>query len=428
MIIPSIDLMGGQTVQLVGGKAESRAADRMYGDPLPLARKFRIAGEIAVIDLDQALGKGSNKDAIKPLLREAHCRVGGGVRSADAALEWLDAGAVKVILGTAAKPEILKQLPAERTLAALDAYDGDVVVEGWTKKTGASITDRMKELNEYVGGYLVTFVEKEGRMAGTNMERVAEIVAAAEGRRVTIAGGVTTAEEIAQLDRLGADAQVGMAIYTGRLDFGDAVAAPFTSDRPDGLIPTVVTDENGLALGLAYSSKESIRVAVNRGLGAYWSRKRGLWVKGETSGATQELLSITPDCDRDAARFVVRQAAPGYCHLNTWTCFGDASGFAALEQTLHERMSSAPAGSYTGRLFSDPKLLASKLAEEARELAEAGNADEVRWEAADLIYFAMVRMAAAGVSLADVGRELDGRALKVKRRGGDAKPAKGVTT
>ncbi|MEO8377440.1 MAG: phosphoribosyl-ATP diphosphatase [Candidatus Sumerlaeota bacterium] len=421
MIIPSIDIMGGQVVQLVGGKEETLKKDTQYGDPVPLAERFRLAGEIAVIDLDSALGKGSNKDLIKSLLRVADCRVGGGIRSLEAAMEWLDAGAKRIIIGTAAKPELLKQLPRERLIAALDAYDGDVVVEGWTKKTGASIVDRVKELKEYVSGFLVTFVEKEGRMGGTNMERVAEIVAAAAPARVTIAGGVTTLEELAQLDKLDADAQVGMAIYTGRMDFGDAVAAPLTSDRPDGLIATVVCDENGVALGLAYSSKDSIREAVNKRAGIYHSRKRGLWAKGASSGATQELLRVTPDCDRDAVRFTVRQNPPGYCHLTQWTCFGETGGLTELMRTMEERKKSAPAGSYTQRLLNDSDLLRAKLTEEAGELAQATEKDDVAWEAADVMYFTAVAMTRAGVSLADVERQLDLRARKLTRRKGDAK-------
>ena len=428
MIIPSIDLMGGQTVQLVGGKEDTLKRETQYGDPLPLAERFRLAGEIAVIDLDAALGKGSNRDLIRKLLRVADCRVGGGIRDVETAVSWLDAGAAKIILGTAAKPELLKELPPARVIAALDARDGDVVVEGWTKTTGRTIVDRVKELAGLVGGFLVTFVEKEGRMSGTNMERVAEIVAAAGKARVTIAGGVTTLQEIAELDRLGADAQVGMAIYTGRMDFGDAVAAPLTSDRPDGLIPTVVADENGVALGLSYSSKESIREAVNRRMGIYQSRKRGLWVKGESSGATQELLRVTPDCDRDAVRFTVRQHGSGYCHLPQWTCFGETGGLTELERTLAERKRSAPAGSYTRRLLDDSALLKSKLVEEAEELAQAVSTDDVRWEAADLIYFAMVAMSRADVTLADVERELELRSRKLTRRPGNAKPPKDSPT
>ena len=117
MIIPSIDLMNGQAVQLIGGKEKSLDA----GDPRPIARRFARAGEVAVIDLDAALGRGDNRDLIKQLLAIAPCRVGGGIRDIETARQWLDAGAVKVILGTKAIPEILEKLPRDRVMAALDA-------------------------------------------------------------------------------------------------------------------------------------------------------------------------------------------------------------------------------------------------------------------------------------------------------------------
>jgi phosphoribosyl-ATP pyrophosphohydrolase len=420
MIIPSIDLMNGQTVQLVGGKEDSLRGDRQYGDPLPLARKFRLAGEIAVIDLDAALGKGSNAPTINGLLREARCRVGGGIRSAERAIEWLDAGAAKVILGTAAKPEILRQLPRERVIAALDANAGDVVVEGWTKSTGAKIVDRIAELRDLVGGFLVTFVEREGRMQGTNMELAAEVVkAAGKHCRVTIAGGVTTAEEIAELDRLGADAQVGMAIYTGQLDLGDAIAAPLISDRPDGLFATVVCDEAGRALGLAYSNRESLRKAVELQAGVYWSRKRGLWIKGASSGSTQKLFSIALDCDRDAIRFIVEQKGSGYCHLPQWTCFGDDRGVSRLERTLahhcgHEAHGMTDTNSQ--KLLADPALLSDKIREEANGLANAKDRAEVVREAADLIYHTMVRLSKDGIAFDEVEAALDARSLRVTGR------------
>lgn len=412
MIIPSIDLMGGQAVQLIGGEAMAIEA----GDPLPIAERFAVAGPLAVIDLDAALQQGSNKALIDKLVARFDCHVGGGIRDVETALFWLDAGARRIILGTMAKPEILSQLPKERLLAALDAKNGEVVVEGWKQATGRGILERLAELKDLVDGFLVTFVEREGRMGGTDMDLAKTIVEAASPARVIIAGGVTTAEEVAALDALGADCQVGMALYSGRLDLGAAVAAPFSSDRPDGLIPTVVTDERGLALGLVYSSKESIRAAVNERRGIYQSRRRGLWRKGESSGAIQELLRVTPDCDRDAVRFTVRQTEPGFCHLATRTCFGEDSGLGRLHRRLLQRREQAPEGSYTARLFADRARLAGKVTEEAAELNAAGSRDETVWEAADLLYFTLTRLAADGIDLAEVERHLDRRERRVRRR------------
>lgn len=412
MIVPSIDLQGGQAVQLVGGERLAIEA----GDPFPIAERFGIAGELAVIDLDAALGKGDNAALIQGLVRRFACRVGGGIRSVEAAIRWLDAGAVQVILGTAAKPELVAQLPKPRVIAALDARDGEVVVEGWTKATGHKILDRITALRDHVGGFLVTFVEREGRMQGTDLALAKAIVEAAGDARVTIAGGVTEVEEIKALAEIGADAQVGMALYTGHMDLGDAIAAPLVSDRPDGLIPTVVVDERGVALGLVYSSGQSIRAAVAERRGIYQSRSRGLWRKGESSGAVQHLLRIDHDCDRDALRFTVRQDGAGFCHLERRSCFGEDAGLGALMRTLQARKAGAPAGSYTARLFADPALLAAKLTEEAGELVAARNPEEVVHEAADVLFFALARLAAEGIDLAEVERHLDRRALKVTRR------------
>lgn len=419
MIVPSIDLEGGRTVQLIGG--EDLAVDA--GDPRPLLARFGVVGEVAVIDLDAAKGTGSNAALVEDLCRRGRVRVGGGIRDEATARRWLDAGAARVILGTAAEPALLARLPRERVQVALDARDGEVVVAGWREATGRRLLERVAALRELCGSFLVTFVEREGRLGGTDLELARAVVATAGDTPVTIAGGVTTADEVAALDRLGADCQVGMALYTGRLGLGEAVAAPLVSDRADGLWPTVVVDERGVALGLCWSSPASLAMAIDRRQGIYQSRKRGLWVKGATSGATQALLAVDVDCDRDALRFTVRQAEPGFCHRETRSCWGEARGLGALERRLADRLADpAAAGSHTRRLAAEPDLLAAKLREEAGELAAAVTPADVTHEAADLLYFALVRAAAADVPLADVEAELDRRALATTRRPCEAKP------
>lgn len=418
MIVPSIDVMGGQTVQLINGRRLALEA----GDPRPLARRFGVVGEVAVIDLDAAMGKGSNAALLAEVAGLARCRVGGGIRDAATARRWLDAGAARVILGTAAEVEILRQLPRERVMAALDVVGDEVVVEGWTRGTGRRLLDRIAELRDEVSGFLVTFVEQEGLQQGTRLDLVPSIVDAAGAARVTIAGGITTVDEIAALDRMGADAQVGMALYTGRISIADAFSAPLVSDRPDGLWPTVVADEMGIALGLAYSSAESLRVAMSENRGVYHSRSQGgLWRKGDSSGCTQHLLRIDADCDRDALRFTVRQSGRGFCHRGCRTCWGPAAGLAGLDDIIASRRSEAPEGSYVGRLLGDPLLLAQKLAEECQELTAAATAQEASRETADVFFFAMTSLHARGGSLCDVNAELDRRQNRVTRRPGNAK-------
>jgi phosphoribosyl-ATP pyrophosphohydrolase/phosphoribosyl-AMP cyclohydrolase/histidinol dehydrogenase len=123
----------------------------------------------------------------------------------------------------------------------------------------------------------------------------------------------------------------------------------------------------------------------------------------------------------------VRQDPPGFCHRQTRSCWGDAGGLGALARRLAAPAGSRDPGSYTTRLLSDPRLLASKLREEAAELAAAVDRERVIAEAADVMYFALVKLAMAGVDLADVEAELDRRALKLTRRPGDAKPQRDTT-
>lgn len=203
----------------------------------------------------------------------------------------------------------------------------------------------------------------------------------------------------------------------------DLILAGATADRKTGLYTTTVVDERGIALGLVYSSKQSISEALKTGTGVYQSRKRGLWYKGQSSGDTQELISIGFDCDKDCLLFRVRQKGRGFCHLGTMTCWGPDSGLAKLERTITSRKTSAPAGSYTARLFNDPNLINAKIREEADELCEAESKEDIASEAADLFYFALTKCIAAGVSLSDIEKSLDLKSLRAKpRRRGDAKP------
>ena len=417
MIIPSIDIQGGKTVQLIGGEVPAIDA----GDPEPLAEKFCISGEVALIDLDAAMGSGSNSGIMEPLLRRGAFRVGGGIRSYEDGVSWLDAGAGKIILGTAATPDLLARFPRERTVAAVDARSGNVVVEGWKRSTGSRIEEKIIELREYVGGFLVTFVEREGRLLGIDLEHARRLKELAGDASLTVAGGVSSVEEIAALDEMGIDAQVGMAIYNGTIDLADAIAAPLIRRDPEGLWPTVVSDTGGVTLGLAWSDRESLREAVSRRQGVYHSRRRGLWVKGETSGNTQDLLGVRLDCDRDTLQFIVRQRGDGFCHAGTYGCFGNAPPVRNLWDILVKRRILAPEGSYTKRLFEDPALLNDKIVEEAGELAAAESPEDVRHEAADILYFMLVKMVRAGVGLEDLEGEILRKSLKVTRRPGDSK-------
>jgi phosphoribosyl-ATP pyrophosphohydrolase len=248
-------------------------------------------------------------------------------------------------------------------------------------------------------------------MAGLDRERVARIVARSPVP-VTVAGGITTLEDVRFLRDLGARGQVGMALYSGRLSLEDCLLANLDFSKT-GLIPTVVQDhESADVLMLAYSSRESLLEALSKRRGIYYSRSRNtIWPKGETSGHTQELVAVDSDCDGDTLLFRVRQRGVA-CHFQRWSCFPRVErqfALADLDHTLADRQANGGEGSYTVSLLRDADLIAAKLREETEELIEAEAFADVRWEAADLLYFTLVAARAKGVALGDIVNELRSR-------------------
>jgi phosphoribosylformimino-5-aminoimidazole carboxamide ribotide isomerase len=221
MMIPCIDLMNGKAVQLVRGRRKALEVDAMA-----MVRKFKGFPMIHVIDLDAALGQGSNDKVIAKICGKITCRVGGGVRTVARVREVAAFGASQIIIGTAAFADggvNRKFLAAARRAAgkrrlmiALDTARGHIVVRGWRARTGLRAEEVMPELEPYCAGFLCTYVDKEGMMQGTNLRWFHRLRQATK-LPITAAGGITTKEEVAALEDLGMDAAVGMAIYTGRM-------------------------------------------------------------------------------------------------------------------------------------------------------------------------------------------------------------------
>ena len=223
MIIPCIDLMGGKVVQLVQGREKA-----LEGESIEVMRqRFAAFPVIQVIDLDAAIGQGANEAQVEWLAANARVRVGGGVRSAEKARRLLVLGAEKVIVGTAAfrtdgpNHDFLRELtaavPAESILLALDSKDGRIVVKGWRESLNVSAEHVIRDLEPYCGGFLCTYVDKEGMMQGTDLEWFRRLRNATD-REITAAGGVTTYDDVSALQAMNVHAALGMAIYTGKLD------------------------------------------------------------------------------------------------------------------------------------------------------------------------------------------------------------------
>lgn len=222
MLIPSIDLMGGKIVQLVQG--ERKALE--FSDFDPWIERFASYPLVQLIDLDAAMGKGSNRALLERFTTRLPCQVGGGIRTTDAARDVLAAGARRIIVGSALldngrvnltfADELARAVGADRVIAAVDSRAGKIAVHGWREVVELTAVAMMRALEPYCGGFLYTHIDTEGLMQGIPMPVVRHL-RQATGRRLIVAGGISSRQEIDALDVLAVDAVVGMAIYTGRL-------------------------------------------------------------------------------------------------------------------------------------------------------------------------------------------------------------------
>ena len=415
MIINSIDIMNGKAVQLKQGREKVLEEN----NPKTLVKRFDRYGEIAVIDIDAAFNKGNNEELIRELCIISNSRVGGGIRSVQKARRMFSYGADKIIIGTAAfkgkgtNAEFLSELCSaigrENVIIALDSYEKHIVIKGWTEKTGISPINIISQLEQFCSEFLLTVVEKEGLMQGTDWEFV-EKVNKMTTHPLTVAGGISTLSEIKKARELDVHVQLGMAVYRHIIDLDDAFIESIKWDD-SSLVPTMVEDENGQILMLAYSNRESVKTALSSGRMTYFSRSRQcLWHKGETSGNFQELLRLRLDCDRDTIKATVKQRGNA-CHLNRYSCFGSRKfSLEQLLEVLKERIKKPLEKSYTASLT--PELLREKIMEEAEEVCIAETRSNKIWELADILYFLEVFMAQENISIQEVINELQRRRIK----------------
>jgi phosphoribosylformimino-5-aminoimidazole carboxamide ribotide isomerase len=222
MLIPSIDLQGGHVVQLVQGEKLAIEA----ADPEPWIQKFSTFPRVQLIDLDAAKGQGDNGAMVAAICQRLPCRVGGGIRTIERARTVLGMGAHAVIVSSALfrdgtvdvgfAQSLSDAIGPDRIIAAVDSRGGQVAIHGWRTILPITAVEAVRALEPYCAEFLYTHVDTEGLMSGTDMDAILA-VRRATTRRVTAAGGITTADEIHRLDREQVDAVVGMAIYTGQL-------------------------------------------------------------------------------------------------------------------------------------------------------------------------------------------------------------------
>ncbi len=227
--------------------------------------------------------------------------------------------------------------------------------------------------------------------------------------KITAAGGITSIDDIKFLSKLNMNLQIGMAIYTNKINLQDGFVESLDWDK--GLIPIIVQDEDGNILMLAYANKDSILKTFQTGKMWYFSRSRNkLWMKGETSGNEQELIKLRVDCDSDTLLATVKQKNYA-CHAGNYSCFGlKKFTLNELYSVINDRLKNPKKNSYTSSLTNN--LLKEKLIEEINELIEAKSKDEIIWEAADVIYFITVLLAKNKITFNEIIDELYRRRKK----------------
>ena len=224
MLIPCIDLQDGQAVQLVHGRRRELAVGDVFG----LLHKFRGYPWLHLIDLDAAMGKGSNEELARALCAQARTkfrmkvRFGGGIRTVPRAKEIAGWGMSQMIVGSAVFRGGKVNLPFLRRLArtvnrkriviALDTLKGQITIHGWRRRIVPQAEEVMAQLEPYCAGFLCTDVDREGTMMGANLKWFRTLRDATH-HPIIAAGGIRTKREIAALDKIGMDAAVGMALY-----------------------------------------------------------------------------------------------------------------------------------------------------------------------------------------------------------------------
>jgi phosphoribosylformimino-5-aminoimidazole carboxamide ribotide isomerase len=222
VLIPSIDLMGGKIVQLVQGEKEALSFDD-FDYWIERFSKYPI---VQLIDLDAARGNGNNRQLVNKIIRQLKCQVGGGIRSIEDARELLNAGVHKVIISSALfkngglnaqhAHNLADALGTTPLVFALDSRRGRVAIDGWRTETAIGTLEMISATEPFCETFLYTHIETEGLMRGIPLDAV-RAIRSATSRHLVVAGGITEQREIDLLESIGADAVVGMALYTGKI-------------------------------------------------------------------------------------------------------------------------------------------------------------------------------------------------------------------
>jgi phosphoribosyl-ATP pyrophosphohydrolase/phosphoribosyl-AMP cyclohydrolase len=382
-IVLSVAVQNGKVVQ-ANYNATSKGWNVVpAGELLDAVQYARIAGEVRIVDIDASQGTGSNVDVISKVLPYTRCGVGGGISDPKVARHYLDAGADRIIIGTAATAPWLLDFPRKRLSTTVSVNSGVVESDPLTwSVTGSKDTlrDRIDAVRSACSELIVSFTGEHGLDIGAIEAVTIYCSSGAEERQleVTYVARTLTVEEVVMLDRIGVCAQVEIFGSSGeRYPLHEVFAACLSPDTSDGLVATVVTTPARNLLGVCLSSRTSLSASLTSRKGTFASRSGPNWSQD------QELLEAVLDCDRDTILFVTAPSSADFCHAGA-TCFGPLKSIDALFGSKSEipdkdkinqqiiqtakEIQAASTDAYKGMLCTD-------LIRQSIQLARAANMD-----------------------------------------------------
>jgi phosphoribosyl-ATP pyrophosphohydrolase/phosphoribosyl-AMP cyclohydrolase len=436
--IPTLDISKGQAVLVKKGQVY-----KYLGDPLEKAKFISINGHFQLVDIDAAKGEGSNKELLMKIVKKYPCYVGGGIRTKQDAIDFLNNSARRVIISTALSPDLLSVIPKDRLIVAFDVNENDKVFKHGRKEyMDKDLFGMIDEFKDNIEMMTVTFHHVEGTNQGIPLEQVERIKKYVSNFNIklVVAGGINSVQDIKDLIEMDVVPQFGSGFWNGKFTLGDiyecisskVLELKWVEYKNVRLIPTVVQSSQGIVLGLVFSTPQTIKLSADTRIATFYSRDNlNIWIKGATSGHHHKIVGIHYCCDGTALRFIVE--GNKFCHTGSESCFGHndpaRASLRSMQKLLQDRLNTNNnnnAKSYTASLMQDGFKIHSKLLEEAEELVCARNPDDIAHEAADLIYFMLMYLQRQGVDISDVESELIKRRytvikdeFEVRKRHGD---------
>jgi ATP phosphoribosyltransferase len=410
--VPTLDISNGKAVLVRNGKVY-----KVFGDALEKAKFLSIHKHFQLIDVDRALGNGNNTELIKKIVQKYPCYVGGGIRTFEDAVEFLNSSAKRIIIATNLTKEFVRSIPKERLIIAFDIDQNyHVLIKGRTDVSQYKFEDVLKEFGDYVEIISVTFHHTEGLCNGIPFDQVEVIKNMVEqyNIKLSIGGGIANIIEITKLMEMNITPQFGSGFWNGLFTLGDVYLVLLnnvkqskwivTKTGENTLYPCIVQNIDGIILGLTYCNKESLKISVDTRIATFYSRDQDtLWIKGATSGNYHIVHQVHLNCDNTAIRMIVE--GKQFCHFDCISCFGHCDPSRGSLKSLQRIIQQSKEGSYTSQLLKSETRIKSKILEEANELVCSID-EEIVHESADLFFFISMFLEKNKVDIRDVEQEL----------------------